>query len=218
MRQTTFRLAHLLGCLALIVFFSAIADAQFRGGVQGVVTDSTGGLVPGASITLTNKETNQSQTTLSSEEGYYRFSALAPGLYSLSIEKDGFKKRIVDEVKVDAESVQGQDISLEAGTISEVVTVQADQAPLETEDANIRKTIGTEEILRLPQAGRDPYELARLAPGVMGAGARNPDGSSNGLPNTSGPGGSNVGIFATENQVPITANGQRVSANSFQID
>ena len=218
MRQTTFRLTNLLGGLALIVLSTAIASAQFRAGVQGVVTDSAGGIVPGATVTLTNKETNQTQTTQSSDEGFYRFSALPPGLYSVSAEKEGFKKRIVDDVKVDAEAVLGQDISLEAGVISEVVTVQADQAPLETEDANVRKTITTDEVLRLPQTGRDPYELARLAPGVFGAGARNPNGSSNGLPNTSGPGGSNIGIFATENQVPISANGQRVSANSFQID
>ena len=218
MRQTTFRLVTLLGCLAVIMLLSTVGFAQFRAGVQGVVTDNAGGIVPGASVTLTNKETNQTQTTQSSEEGFYRFSALPPGTYSISAEKEGFKKRIVDDVKVEAEAVLGQDISLEAGVISEIVTVQADQAPLETEDANVRKNITNDEILRLPQTGRDPYELARLAPGVFGAGARNPNGSSNGLPNTSGPGGSNIGIFATENQVPISANGQRVSANSFQID
>ena len=82
----------------------------------------------------------------------------------------------------------------------------------------MRKTITTAEILRLPQAGRDPYELARLTPGVFGAGARGTNGSSIGLPNTTGPGGSSVSIFQTENQVPISANGQRVSANSFNID
>jgi hypothetical protein len=218
MRRTTFRLSNLLGCLALIVFFTAIGNAQFRASVQGVVTDNAGGVVPGATITLTNKETNQTQTTQSSEEGNYSFLALPPGLYSVSAEKEGFKKRIVDDVKVDAEAARGQDIQLEAGVISEIVTVQADQAPLETEDANVRKTITTQEILRLPQVGRDPYELIRLSPGVFGAGARNADGGSNGLPNTSGPGASNSGIFATENRPPISANGQRVSANSFQID
>lgn len=218
MRQTAFRMTTLAGGLVLILLASIIASAQFRASVQGVVTDGAGGTISGATVVLTNKETNATQTVQTSDAGFYNFSGLPPGLYSVSVEKEGFKKGVVEDVKVDAEATKGQDVVLEAGVISEVVTVQAEQAPLETEDANVRKTITTDEIQRLPQTGRDPYELARLAPGVFGAGARNPNGSSNGLPNTSGPGGSNVGIFATENQVPISANGQRVSANNFQID
>jgi hypothetical protein len=218
MRKASFSLFRLALTAALVAVFSVVANAQFRAGVQGVVTDGVGGVVPGASVTLTNKDTNQTQTTTSSDDGFYRFSNLSPGRYSVAVEKEGFKKGIVEDVKVDAEAVTGQDVSLEAGVISEVVTVEAENVGLQTEDANIRKTISTDEITRLPQINRDPYELARLSPGVFGAGARNPDGSSNGLPNTSGPGASNIGIFATENQVPISANGQRVSANSFQID
>lgn len=219
MRQATFGLVRLIGCIAVLAMLSVIANAQFRAGVQGVVMDNSGSVVPGATVTLTNKETNQSQTTVSSEGGFYRFTGLAPALYSISAEKQDFKKGIVDDVKVDAEVTSGVDITLQAGVISETVTVQNDDsAQLPTEDANVRKTITNAEILRLPQAGRDPYELARLTPGVFGAGARGSSGGSVGLPNTTGPGGSNSSIFQTENQVPISANGQRVSANNFQID
>ncbi len=192
--------------------------AQFRAGVQGTVTDNVGGTVAGSKVTLTNKETNQSQQTQTSDEGFYRFTNLAPGLYTVTVEQQGFKKRVVNDIKVDAEALKGQDVTLEAGVISETVTVQAEDVALQTEDANIRKTISTDEILRLPQPGRDPYELARLAPGVFGAGARSADGSSVLLPNSSGPGGSNNSIFQTENAQPISANGQRVSANNYQID
>lgn len=218
MRQATFGIVRLMGCIALLAMLSFVANGQFRAGVQGVVTDNSGSVVPGAAVTLTNKETNQSQATVSSEGGFYRFTGLAPGLYSISAEKQDFKKGVVNDVKVDAEVTSGVDITLEAGVISETVTVQDDGAQLPTEDANVRKTITTAEILRLPQAGRDPYELARLTPGVFGAGARGSGGASVGLPNTTGPGGSNSSIFQTENQVPISANGQRVSANNFQID
>lgn len=218
MRRTTFKLANLLSCAAIIVFFAITGNAQFRAGLQGVVTDNGGGVVSAATVTLLNKETNQSQSTQTSDEGFYRFSGLAPGLYSVTVEKQDFKKRVVDEIKVDAESIKGQDVTLEAGVISETVTVQAENTGLQTEDSNIRRTLGTAEILRLPQVGRDPYELARLTPGVFGAGARGTNGGSVGLPNTTGPGGSSVSIFQTENQVPISANGQRVSANSYQID
>ncbi|MEP6703516.1 MAG: TonB-dependent receptor, partial [Acidobacteriota bacterium] len=206
------------GCLALIALFSVLANAQFRAGVQGVLTDSAGGSIPGVAVTLTNTETNQSQTTTTSDEGFYRFSNLPPGIYTITAEKAGFKKVLNENVKVDAETVRGVDLVLDPGGISETVTIQADNTGIETEDANIRKVITNDEILNLPQVGRDPYELARLTPGVFGAGARSSDGSSSSLPNTTGPGGSNVGIFGTENQVPIVANGQRLSANNYQVD
>ena len=218
MLQKNFGIGNLLAALAIIGVCAMAGLAQFRAGVQGTVTDSAGGTVAGATVTLTSKETNQSQTTTTSDAGFYRFTGLAPGLYSITVEQQGFKKRLVDDVKVDAEAIKGQDITLEAGGISETVTVQAENVALQTEDANVRKTIDNAEVLRLPQVGRDPYELARLAPGVLGTGARSGTGGSIGLPNTTGPGGSNVSIFQTENQVPISANGQRVSANNFQID
>ncbi len=212
------KLYRFLLALSLLTVLISVGQAQFRAGIQGTVTDTGGGTVGGAAVTLTNKETNRSQQTQTSDDGFYRFSNLSPGLYSITVELQGFKKWVIDVVRVDAESIKGQDVTLEAGGISEVVTVVAENAPLATEDAGIRKVISTEEVLRLPQAGRDPYELARLAPGVFGAGARSASGNSVLLPNTSGPGGSNNSIFQTENAQPITANGQRVSANNYQID
>jgi hypothetical protein len=218
MPRITLKLANLFGCLVLIVLFVVVSNAQFRAGIQGVVTDGAGGTVGDATVTLLNKETNQSQSTQTSGEGFYRFSGLAPGSYSITVEKQNFKKRVVDNVKVEAEALNGQDIALEAGVISETVTVQAGEVGLETEDANVRKTISNDEILQLPQSGRDPYELARLAPGVFGSGARDAGGGSVRFPNSQGPGGSSNSIFATENVQPISANGQRSSANNYQID
>ncbi|HKZ00697.1 MAG TPA: carboxypeptidase-like regulatory domain-containing protein, partial [Pyrinomonadaceae bacterium] len=218
MRSTlpTFLSGVILGLILLS--FPGNAEAQFKASVQGTVTDTAGAIVPDANVTLTNTETSQSETTTTSDGGFYRFSGLAPGIYTLTVEKESFKKRVVNDVKVDAEAVQGVDIQLEAGVITEVVTVSAENVGLETEDPNIRKTITNEEVLLLPQAGRDPYQLARLTPGVFGDGARAANGSAANLPNTSGPGGSNIGIFATENQVQISANGQRLSANNIQLD
>ncbi|CAN5324762.1 hypothetical protein BH20ACI1_BH20ACI1_15310 [soil metagenome] len=218
MNRTFNRIQTLLGCLAIIIGLSMTANAQFKAGIQGTVADSGGGVIAGASVTLTNKETAEVTKVVSNESGFYRFPLLKPGLYTITVEQEGFKQRVIDNVKVDAESIRGVDIKLEIGGISEIVTVEADNAPLETEDASVRKTITTDEILRLPQAGRDPYELVRLAPGVFGAGARSGSGGSVGLPNTSGPDGSSIGIFGTENRPAISANGQRVSANNFQID
>jgi len=218
MRRGTFRFIRLSLLVALVAVSSVLVHGQFRAGLQGVVSDANGGAVPGATVTLTNKATNQTQSTVTSGEGFYRFSSLAPGAYSISVEKQDFSKAVVDDVKVEAEAVKGQDVVLKAGAISETVTVVADASAVQTEDASIRKTVTTEEIQRLPQVGRDPYELVRLTPGIVGLGARSGDGNSVGLPNTSDKGGSNVGIFQTENMPPISANGQRGSSNNYQID
>ncbi len=218
MRHVSSKLAAFFGCLVFIAVLSTTGLAQFRAGVQGTVTDGTGATVAGASVTLTNKETNQSQKTTSSGEGFYRFTSLAPGLYDISVEKQSFKRSVVSDVKVDAESMKGVDVSISAGVINETVNVQAESVGLETEDASIRKTITNAEILQLPQTGRNPYELARLSPGVFGNGARDANGGGTLLPNTSGPGASNNSIFATEDRQPISANGQRVSSNNYQID
>ena len=168
MRQTRVIVINFIVCVGLTAILAVTASAQFRAGIRGVVADNTGATVAGATVTATNKETGVSQKTVSSDDGFYRITGLAPGLYSVSVEQQGFKKRVEDNVKVDAEAITGLDLALEVGGISEVVTVEAENVGLQTEDPNVRKTITTEEVLRLPQVGRDPYELARLTPGVFG--------------------------------------------------
>lgn len=208
--------------LAAVVFvgiFSFAAHAQFRAAVQGTVADETGGVISGATVTLMSNETGRTQTVTTSDDGFYRFSALAPGRYTLTVEQANFKKQVIENLDVAAENVQGVDVVLTTGGITETVTVTDETtAALETENANVQKSISTEEVRNLPQVGRDPYELAKLAPGVFAPGARGGNGNSVGLPNTTGPGGSNSSIVQSENQVPISASGQRLSQNNFQID
>ncbi len=213
-----FRVASFF-CAALILCAGAVTvDAQFKANLQGTVSDSAGASVVGGTVVLTNTETNKEVQTTTNESGFYRFNLLAPGNYKLTVSQSGFKQKVVENIKIDAETTQGIDVALDAGGVSEVVTIESEPPTLRTEDANIDKTLTTAEILRLPQQGRDPYELARLTPGVFGDGSRGGNGGAVGLPNSTGPGGSNSSIFQTENQVQISANGQRTSANNFQID
>jgi hypothetical protein len=205
---------------ALFLFLAATTgNAQFRAAVQGSVTDPQGGIVVGATVTLTSTETNRTQQTTTGDEGFYRFTGLAPGRYTLAVEAGGFGKKTLENVAVNAEETQGVNITLETQGVSETITVTDVLAPpLETENANLGKAITNQELKQLPQFGRDPYELLRLTPGVFGQGARGGAGGAVNLPNQTGPGGSNRAIFQTENQVQIVANGQRVSANNYQID
>ncbi|MGH9942491.1 MAG: carboxypeptidase regulatory-like domain-containing protein [Pyrinomonadaceae bacterium] len=211
---------RVISCGLLLTLCAATASAQFRAGIQGSVTDETGAVVPAATVTLTSKETGKAQQVTTSDEGFYRFSSLAPGIYTVTVEQANFKKQVLENVVVSAEDVQGLDIALSAGGITETITVTDTAAPLETETGNIRGVITTEEIRQLPQNGRNPYELARTAPGVFGDTARG--GANNAAQFIPGVeqvgGGSNSGVFQTENQTQITANGQRVSSNNYQID
>ncbi|MEW5978242.1 MAG: TonB-dependent receptor [Acidobacteriota bacterium] len=210
--------AMLLLTLWMACLCSAL-HAQFKAGIQGTVSDPTGAIVPGAKVVLTNTGTARALEATTSEAGFYRISGLPPGTYKLTVERDGFKKKELENVVIGAETLQGLDVVLELGEVTDTITVSADATPvLQTETATIDRGITDLEIQRLPQFGRDPYELIRLTPGVFGSGARGSNGASVGLPNTTGPGGSNNSIFQTENQVPISANGQRLSANNYQID
>jgi hypothetical protein len=208
-------------CGLALILFASLASAQFKASVQGTVTDTSGAIIPEATVTLTNKETNKTQTVTASDAGFYRFSGLAPGKYTLSVEQAGFKKSVVDDVVVSAEETRGVDLALEAGGVNETVTVTDTLTPeLETENANIRGVLTTEEVQRLPQVGRNPYELVRTAPGVFGDTSRGgPGNRATFIPGTEEVGGSsNTGVFQTENQVQVSANGQRVSSNNFSID
>ena len=211
--------ARAIICGLFLLLPLVTARAQFKASIQGTVSDATGGLVPEATVTVTNKETNTKQTTTSSGEGFYRVSGLPPGTYVVVVEKTGFKKQIFENVSVSAETTEGLNIVLETGQVAETVTISDSTAQaLGTENGEVSRALTTREIRELPQVGRDPYELARLTPGVFGDGSRASNGNAVNLPNTTGPGGSNNSIFQTENQVQISANGQRLSSNSFQID
>ena len=205
-----------LSCVALFV---ATAHAQFKASIQGTVLDAKGGVVAGAKVTVTNQATDQSRETVTSAEGFYRVTELGPGAHTVTVDAAGFKNSITKDVVVTAEEPRGLDITLQIGAVTEQVTVNGDTLPtLQTEDASLSTTISSQQFERLPTTGRDPFELIRLAPGVFGDGARAANGTAANLPNSGGPGGSNSSIFSVENQVQVTANGQRNSGNNFTID
>src|SRR5713101_5300570 len=212
--------------LATLLCFCAVPTyAQFTASIQGTVLDPQGGGVPEAKVTVTNQSTGLTRETLTSPEGFYRVNELPPGHYTITVQVTGFTTSVSKDLAVEAEKPRGFDINLQIGAAAQQITVSATNEGLQTEDASISTTISEQQIERLPQFGRDPYELLRLAPGVFGDGSRLGNGQSAGFPNgpgsnngSGGPGGSNVSIFQTENQQPISADGLRITSNDYTID
>ncbi|MFN7998553.1 MAG: TonB-dependent receptor [Bryobacteraceae bacterium] len=219
MRAGKFAESRIILRIAVFLAASCCAFGQFRGVLQGTIKDATGAVIPSTKVTLTNNETHRKQSTVSSGEGFYHFAGLPPGSYDLEASAKGMSTGVVKDVRLAAEATTGVDITLEAGAVAQVINVTGETTPaVETETANVSANLTAQAVRDLPQNGRDPYELVRLAPGVFGEGARSGTGGSLALPNASGPGGSNNSIFQTENQIPIVANGQRTSQNNFEID
>src|SRR6202166_1334193 len=205
--------------LAMLLCVCAVPTyGQFKASIQGTVMDAQSNAVTGARVTITDQATGVSRDTTTSDQGFYRISELPPGRYTVSIEGAGFKKSVSNDVEIKAEEPRGFDVTLNIGTVTEQVTVSASAESLHTENANTGTTISTDQIERLPQFGRDPYELLRLTPGVFGDSSRGGNGGANNLPNSTGPGGSNASIFQTENSVQVVANGQRQDTNNFTVD
>jgi hypothetical protein len=208
---------------ALVLFCASLAStpaqAQYRASLQGTVTDPSGAVVTDAAVTLTDTETNRTLAAVTNSSGVYVFTALAARTYSLAVEKAGFKKKVLDDVRIIAEQSNSINVELELGETTETVTVSGAAPLIDTATANISGTVTAEQIQALPSYGRDPFQLLQLAPGAFGDGARGAGGGTQNLPATTiGGTGASTGIFATENGGQIVAKGARTGENNYQID
>ena len=147
--------------------------------VQGTVTDGKGGVVQSATVALKDQATQVARTTTTGADGFYRFSEVAPGTYTVTVEANGFQKSVTNDVAVSAELARGLDVALTVGQVKESITVNGTNIPnLQTEEGNVEGTLTNQEVQRLPSFSRDPYELLRFAPGVFGDAARTGVGQS----------------------------------------
>jgi Carboxypeptidase regulatory-like domain/TonB dependent receptor-like, beta-barrel len=212
------RVVLMLVCAAALV---TGARGQYRAGIQGNILDAQGAGISGATITLTNLETNHVLVATSDDSGVYNFLSLPPSHYSVTVEKTGFKKKVLPDITVEGEKTQALNITVEIGDTTQSVVVNGDATPaIDTETGQISGTLTAKDIQNLPSFSRDPFQLLRLAPGVFGDGAHDAGGNGFNTPGSQGPGGTSAtsSIFQTENQVQINANGQRNTGNSFQVD
>jgi hypothetical protein len=224
------RISSVLAICALAVMslcLSSPAFAQFRTSIQGVVTDPQGEVVPGASLTLTDTGTNETQVRTSNSEGIYNFNALPADTFTLVVTAKGFQKKVLDKLQLIPEQPNAVNVQLAIGPDSETVTVNAStEAAIDTETANTGRTISDNEIQHMPAFERDVTSLIQLAPGVLANGSQQAGGGGFQSPGTatgaSSNGGGNLGatssIFATENGASANANGGQFENNGYTVD
>jgi hypothetical protein len=161
-----------LTCIFLLGV-ATTASAQFdRGTITGTVKDAQGGIVPGATVTVTSTQTQQSRTTVTDGSGYYTFPNMSAGVYELTVELSGFKKISRANLRLDAAGTMALDFTLEAGAVTESVTVTAEASALQTEVA-VRKSVEAKDIELLSFSGRNPIGVPALKAGVVGGNFNN---------------------------------------------
>jgi hypothetical protein len=153
---------------ALLVALCAVpAFAQSAGSIRGTVTDTTGAVVPGATVQLVNEATKFSREAQTDGRGGYFFATVDSGTYTVRIGLNGFKTREVKGIRVATNDAVGFDVTLEVGIASEVVTVTADLSMIRTETGAREGLITPEQIESISILGRNPLELLRILPGVV---------------------------------------------------
>jgi hypothetical protein len=174
------------------------------GEITGTVTDSSGAVVAGAMITLTNPATGLQRTLRSNAEGIFNFPVLRPGIYSLRAEMTGFQAQIRNDVLLQVGQTPRIDFVLAVGNVSEVVEVTGGAPVLETESTSIGTVIENKRIVELPLNGRNYLQLASLIPGATTNGPASSQGQQR--------------MGGARNQFALNVAGQRVHYNHYSLD
>src|SRR5262245_45779701 len=112
-------LAYGLAVWVCFYVLAPMAAAQYRASIQGTVTDPQGSVVSGATVTLTNEETGQVLKTETNDDGIYNFNGLPPSKFTITVEKTGFKTKVMKGIGVIAEQANGVNLQLEVGSTTE---------------------------------------------------------------------------------------------------
>ena len=170
-----------------------------RGAISGTVTDSSGAIIPGATVIATETATGSKQTAVTTAAGIYSFVSLSPGSYMVSANLKGFETTIRKGVIVTVDQSTTVNISMKVGSVSEVVTVNETSSLVDTTNSTVGQLISSETIDRVPLLTRNVFDLVQLSAGVTPA---------NGAPNSSS-------SFAIEN---ISSGRPGVDVSSYTIN
>src|SRR6266704_2973616 len=162
-------LAPLVLCTLMVCSSEVLAQGLF-GTISGVITDSSGGVVPGTTVKVTNVNTNVVVTLTTNSAGVYVATSLNPGVYDVEAEAKGFKTAIVKGLTLEVDANPKINLTLPVGQISERIEVTTESAPmLQTQQSDLGQTVNEMQLERLPTSGgsgRNVYSLLPLAAGV----------------------------------------------------
>jgi hypothetical protein len=195
-----------IGFLFLILGL-ALAQPSFGqtfGEITGVVTDSTGGVVVNATVTVVNPQTNATRTATTNGSGNYAFPALLPGTYDVKVAAQGFQSEVRNGVQLQVQQEARLDFQLKVGSLTEAVEVTGGAPLLTTENATVGTVIDNQRIVDLPLNGRNFTALIALSPNVVSGFGTNGAASREG------------GDRSTVSQISV--GGQRQEWNNFTLD
>src|SRR5437667_2615365 len=194
--------------LSLTLLQSSWAQAVY-GSISGAIKDSSGAVVPGATITVTSVGRKTSDTVISNESGLYSKERLLPGNYEVRVEMPGFKASVIPSVVVNVDTNTKVDISLEIGQVSDTVTVTATEGQLlKTDRADVATSFTERQVTELPILDRNFTKFILLTPGTQQlqwqhAASENPQGSTQIQVNGQHFSGTGYQLDGTENRDPI---------------
>ena len=152
--------------MLLVLAADAVAQVQ-TGSITGTVTDASGAVLPGVSITLSgDRLIGGPQVQVTETNGTYRFDRLVPGSYNVKFELQGFRTVDRPDVRISAAFVATINGKMEVGAVSETITVTGESPTVDVR-SNVQQTVMNQEILEGIPTGRDPWSLAKLIPGVQ---------------------------------------------------
>ncbi len=185
------------------------AQAQATGQLTGTVTDESGAVLPGVSITVTNQATNQGRTVVSGPDGFFQVPLLAPGVYDVTATLSGFSTLNREGVKVNVAETADVALQLAVGELTETLTVTGEAPLVETSNATLGIVIEEKKIVDLPLNGRNFTQLGTLIPGVVEPPAR--------LGGADGDAEAGVNGFGAVTS-GFSVNGVRNQSNNFLLD
>ena len=161
------KVAVLALAAALLLSLTAVPSfAQATSTILGVVKDSSGGVVPGATVTVMNTDTAQSRSTTTGEDGAYRVPALNAGHYQVKIEKSGFQASTQKGVTLDVAQELPVNVSLQVGSSTQEVVVNAETVQVNTTTSSLGGLVNDSKISDLPLNGRNYIDLTLLQSGI----------------------------------------------------
>ena len=162
------RLNRSLLCAAFLIWPSILAAQSFTGTISGSIRDASGGVIPRATVTITNQQTNRQESLTTELDGRYTSLPLPPGEYRVEAALQGFRRAARANITVQINATVAVDFTLEVGELTDAVEVRASAPLLETNSGTIGKVVDNRRILELPLNTRNVYSLIFLTPGVAG--------------------------------------------------